>query len=108
MKRLGYGKGYEYAHDLPEGRSDQEHLPPNLAGRIYYEPTGRGFEAEARERLAWREKRRLQTPPTPPPVSEPAPGEESQLPPDELAPGEEPQLPPAASASRRREKRGKV
>lgn len=108
MKRLGYGKGYEYAHDLPDGRSDQEHLPPNLAGRIYYEPTGRGFEAVARERLAWREERRLQTPPTPSPVSEPAPGEESQLPPDELAPGEEPQLPPAASASRRREKRGKV
>lgn len=57
MKRLGYGKGYEYAHDLPAGRSDQAHLPPNLEGRIYYEPTGHGFESLVRERLAWREKR---------------------------------------------------
>ncbi|PMP84430.1 MAG: AAA family ATPase, partial [Chloroflexus aggregans] len=78
MKRLGYGRGYEYAHDLPEGRSDQEHLPPNLVGRIYYEPTNRGFEAVARERLAWREERRSQPEP-------PAPA-----PPEELAPGEEP------------------
>ncbi len=89
LKRLGYGRGYEYAHDLPEGRSDQEHLPPNLAGRIYYEPTGRGFEATARERLAWREERRQRPPesPTPPvPLDELSPGEEPQLPPDELPP----------------------
>ncbi|NWF80604.1 MAG: replication-associated recombination protein A [Chloroflexi bacterium] len=57
MKGLGYGKGYEYAHDLPAGRSDQAHLPPNLAGRIYYEPTDHGFEHTVRERLAWREHR---------------------------------------------------
>jgi putative ATPase len=93
MKRLGYGRGYEYAHDLPEGRSDQEHLPPNLVGRIYYEPTNRGFEAVARERLAWREERRSQPePPTP-------------APPEELAPGEEPQEPPAEAPPRRRGKR---
>lgn len=54
MRDLGYGKGYEYAHDLPEGRSHQAHLPPQLEGRIYYEPTERGFEAQVRERLAWR------------------------------------------------------
>jgi putative ATPase len=58
MKRLGYGKGYEYAHDLPAGRSDQAHLPPNLEGRIYYEPTDHGFESLVRERLAWRQERR--------------------------------------------------
>ncbi len=56
MKNLGYGKGYEYAHDLPAGRSDQAHLPPNLEGRIYYEPTDHGFEHEVRKRLAWRER----------------------------------------------------
>jgi putative ATPase len=93
MKRLGYGRGYEYAHDLPEGRSDQEHLPPNLVGRIYYEPTNRGFEAVARERLAWREERRSQPEP-------PAPA-----PPEKLAPGEEPQEPPAEVPPRRRGKR---
>lgn len=57
MQQAGYGQGYEYAHDLPEGRSDQEHFPPKLQGRIYYEPTNRGFESTVRERLAWREER---------------------------------------------------
>lgn len=59
MKRLGYGQGYEYAHNLDEGRSNQAHLPPNLEGRIYYKPTAYGFEAQIRERLSWREERRL-------------------------------------------------
>jgi putative ATPase len=36
---------------------EQEHFPPNLQGRRYYEPTGRGFEERIRERLAWREDR---------------------------------------------------
>jgi putative ATPase len=31
---------------------DQEHLPPSLAGRIYYEPTPRGFEARVADRMA--------------------------------------------------------
>jgi putative ATPase len=57
MKGMGYGKGYEYAHDLAAGRSDQTHLPPNLEGTIYYEPTANGFEAGVRERLSWREGR---------------------------------------------------
>jgi putative ATPase len=58
MKGLGYGKGYEYAHDLPAGRSEQAHLPANLDGRIYYEPSDHGFESLVRERLAWREEQR--------------------------------------------------
>jgi putative ATPase len=57
MKTLGYGEGYEYAHDLQEGRSEQAHLPPQLEGRIYYEPTQRGFEAHVHKQLAWREQR---------------------------------------------------
>lgn len=57
MQTLGYGKGYEYAHDLPDGRSHQAHLPPALAGSIYYDPVGRGFEAQVLERLAWRKQR---------------------------------------------------
>ena len=57
MKDLGYGKGYKYAHDFEDAQVDQEHFPPNLQGRRYYEPTGRGFEATVRERLAWRDDR---------------------------------------------------
>jgi putative ATPase len=57
MKNLGYGQGYEYAHDLEAGRSEQAHLPPRLEGRIYYEPTQRGFEAQVYQQLAWRDQR---------------------------------------------------
>lgn len=53
MRGLGYGRGYEYAHDLDAGVSAQEHLPENLIGREYYQPTDRGFEA----RLAQRRER---------------------------------------------------
>jgi putative ATPase len=55
MKGMGYGKGYKYAHDYEDAHVAQEHFPPNLQGRRYYEPTGRGFEADVRARLAWRE-----------------------------------------------------
>jgi putative ATPase len=61
MRGMGYSKGYEYAHDLAAGRSDQAHLPPALEGTIYYEPTANGFEAGVRERLSWREERSQRT-----------------------------------------------
>jgi putative ATPase len=55
MKDLGYGKGYQYAHDAPDARVDQEHLPESLRGRQYYRPLDRGLEAELARRLAeWR------------------------------------------------------
>jgi putative ATPase len=58
MAGLGYGKGYRYAHDAPDARVDQEHLPDSLRGRVYYRPTDRGLEKELAERLrAWREWR---------------------------------------------------
>jgi len=55
MKRLGYGEGYRYAHDAPDARVNQEHLPESLRGRQYYRPVSRGLEAEIGQRLAeWR------------------------------------------------------
>lgn len=54
MKGLGYGQGYQYAHDFANAQVDQEHLPPNLAGRRYYQPTSYGFEETIGERLGWR------------------------------------------------------
>ena len=50
-KRLGHGKGYKYPHDYPDGWVDQSYLPPEVAGRRYYEPTERGVEREIGERL---------------------------------------------------------
>ena len=65
MKHLGYGEGYQYAHDAPDARVDQEHLPESLRDRRYYRPTDRGLEAELSRRLAdwrrWREERRPST-----------------------------------------------
>jgi|HigsolmetaAR202D_1030399.scaffolds.fasta_scaffold00038_51 putative ATPase len=87
MKNLGYGKGYEYAHDLEEGRSDQAHLPPALEGTIYFQPTKRGFEADLHERLAWREERSLRTEAT---RKAHGPASTPELDPQALA-GEEPQ-----------------
>ncbi len=56
MRELGYGKGYQYAHDFEGAHVDQTHLPPNLADRRYYRPTDHGFERTVRERLSWRER----------------------------------------------------
>ena len=56
MKELGYGKGYEYAHDSPEGLVDQDHLPEKLSGKRFYSPVNRGYEAVVKDRLdKWRE-----------------------------------------------------
>ena len=37
MKELGYGKGYKYAHNFPEAKVEQEHMPEELKGKKYYE-----------------------------------------------------------------------
>jgi putative ATPase len=59
MSELGYGRGYQYAHDAPDALVEQEHLPLALRGRTYYRPTDRGLEAEIGRRLArWQEWRR--------------------------------------------------
>jgi putative ATPase len=55
MGQLGYGAGYQYAHDDPDAVVRQEHLPAALRGRTYYHPVPRGFEQEIRGRLErWR------------------------------------------------------
>ncbi len=51
MKTLGYGKGYEYAHDQAGGVGAQRHLPEALQGSRFYEPSDRGLEAELARRL---------------------------------------------------------
>jgi putative ATPase len=51
MRKLGYGKGYRYAHDYEDAQVEQEHLPESLKGRTYYRPSNRGYEQTVRERL---------------------------------------------------------
>ena len=56
MKDLGYGAGYRYAHDETGRIADQQHLPDELEGRRFYQPSGEGFEAEITKRMtAWEE-----------------------------------------------------
>jgi putative ATPase len=52
MKELGYGKGYQYAHDSKEKVADMECLPESLRNRRYYHPTEQGMERRIREILA--------------------------------------------------------
>jgi putative ATPase len=51
MKNIGYGKGYQYAHDVEEKVTGMTCLPDSLAGRIYYHPTDQGFETRLRQRM---------------------------------------------------------
>ncbi len=51
MKGLGYGQGYQYAHDLEGKVADMQCLPDNLSGRVYYHPTNEGVEKRIRERM---------------------------------------------------------
>lgn len=53
MKELGYGKGYEYAHAVPEAYTPQEYLPDAIRGTVLYEPGPFGFEKEIAKRLSW-------------------------------------------------------
>ena len=58
MKELGYGDGYQYAHDAPEGYIPQDYLPDEVRSRVFYEPSGFGTEKEIAKRLAWWESLR--------------------------------------------------
>ena len=53
MKELGYGAGYQYAHDAPGAYVPQDYLPDELRTREFYVPGPFGFEKEVEKRLAW-------------------------------------------------------
>lgn len=62
MKDIGYGKGYQYAHDFDEKLTDMRCLPDSLLDREYYLPTEQGQERRFAERLEqikkWKEEKR--------------------------------------------------
>ncbi len=58
MKELGYGQGYAYDHDAPDGFSGQDYWPDGMAAQTLYTPSPRGTEARIAERLAeWARRR---------------------------------------------------
>jgi len=61
MREVGYGKGYQYAHDAADKLTDMRCLPDSLLDRTYYHPTTQGLEGRFAERLeqisAWKKAR---------------------------------------------------
>ena len=51
MKSIGYGKGYQYAHDEEGKVADMECLPESFRGRSYYHPTAEGREKLLAQRM---------------------------------------------------------
>jgi len=58
MKDLGYGAGYSYDHDAPEGFSGDNYWPDEMNPASFYRPVDRGFEKRIAERIAWWDARR--------------------------------------------------
>ncbi len=58
MKEVGYGAGYAYDHDTPEGFSGQNYFPDALSRTQFYRPVERGFEREVLKRLEYWQKLR--------------------------------------------------
>jgi putative ATPase len=58
MKGLGYGQGYQYAHDVEGKIANMQCLPDNLRDRTYYHPTNEGVEKRIRERMEEIKRRR--------------------------------------------------
>jgi putative ATPase len=52
MRGLGYGKDYRYPHEHEDALVAQGYVPDEVSGRIYYEPSERGYESRIKEYLA--------------------------------------------------------
>jgi len=58
MKAIGYGKGYQYAHNYQDAIDSQEYLPEKIRGRKFYHPVDRGYEQAIKKRLdRWRKRK---------------------------------------------------
>jgi putative ATPase len=58
MKEMGYGEGYQYAHDYPEHFVEQQNLPDAIKDKKFYTPGKLGYEKQVIARLkAWWQKK---------------------------------------------------
>lgn len=48
-QQLGHGIGYKYAHDYPNHYVEQQYLPSEILGEVFYRPTENGYEKEIRQ-----------------------------------------------------------
>ena len=47
--KLGHGEGYKYPHVYPNHYVEQQYLPTELAGTVFYEPSDNGYEKKLKE-----------------------------------------------------------
>jgi putative ATPase len=60
-REFGYGKGYLYPHDFQDADVEQQYLPDQMAGKVYYEPSDQGLEIQIGERLQRLRRQRLES-----------------------------------------------
>ena len=60
MKDLGYGSGYAYDHDDPDGFAGQNGFPDGMSRQRFYLPVERGYEREIARRLAYWDRLRAE------------------------------------------------
>lgn len=60
MQDEGYGAGYAYDHDAPDGFSGQSYFPDGMERPTFYDPVERGFERDLRKRVAYFDKLRTE------------------------------------------------
>lgn len=58
MKKMDYGKGYQYAHNYVGNFAEQEFLPSDISGERFFDPSVNPAETRIREQLRaqWKEK----------------------------------------------------
>ena len=59
MKQVGYGEGYQYAHNSRDAVVIQQHVPDGVDVAGLYSPSGRGFERSLQERITWLQERKM-------------------------------------------------
>jgi putative ATPase len=62
-REFGYGRGYLYPHDFEDADVEQQYLPDELAGKVYYEPSDQGLEQQIGDRLQRLRRQRLERSP---------------------------------------------
>ena len=60
MKQIGYGDGYQYDHDTPEGFSGQNYFPDSMPRQRFYTPVERGFDREILRRIQYWDRLRAE------------------------------------------------
>jgi len=61
MKEIGYGKDYKYAHSFENNFVEQEFLPAELSGQIFYAPQNNSAEKKINDFLNFHWKNKYKT-----------------------------------------------